>query len=205
MESTSQPNRQKAATLFLAALTWFAVVLQLFITEGTFLNFISYFTILSNLLVALTLTYFSLWPYTKLGIYFSSVKTQSAVALYIFIVGLVYNFVLRGIWQPTGWQLIADNLLHVAVPVFYVFYWFVFIPKGVLTWTDGITWVYFPLAYLIYSLIRGHFTEWYPYPFLNVKEIGYEKVLFNSGLMVVAFMTMGLFLIMINRNLKRTK
>ena len=128
MESTSQPNRQKAATLLLAALTWFAVVLQLFITEGTFLNFISYFTILSNLLVALTLTYFSLWPYTKLGIYFSSVKTQSAVALYIFIVGLVYNFVLRGIWQPTGWQLIADKLLPVAVPVFYVFYWFVFIP-----------------------------------------------------------------------------
>lgn len=192
-------KNKKLLALILATITWFAVVLQLYITEGSIFNFISYFTILSNILVALTLTFCSLLSSTKLGIYFTSVKTQSAIALYIFIVGLVYNFVLRGIWQPTGWQLIVDNLLHVVVPVLYVLYWFIFTPRGKLNWIDGITWAYFPLAYLIYSLIRGHFTEWYPYPFLNVSKFGYPQVMINSGLMVIAFIFIGMLLIGFNR------
>lgn len=203
MSSTSLYNWQKASTLFLAALSWFAVVLQLIITEGSFFNFISYFTILSNFLVAVSLTFTLATPNSSLGKYFSSVKVQSAIALYIFIVGLVYNFVLRGIWQPTGWQLIVDNLLHVAVPILYVFYWFIFTPRGKLNWIDGLTWAYFPFGYLIYSLIRGHFTAWYPYPFLNVNEIGYPKVLLNSGLMVIAFIFIGLLLIALNRLVRK--
>lgn len=203
MSSTSLHNWQKAATVFLAAVSWFAILFQLYLTKESFFNFISYFTILSNVIIALSLTLTLLAASTSLGKFFSSVKVQSAIALYIFIVGLVYNFVLRGIWQPTGWQLIVDNLLHVAVPILYVFYWFIFTPKGKLNWIDGVTWAYFPLAYLIYSLIRGHFTAWYPYPFLNVSEIGYPKVLLNSGLMVIAFIFIGLLLITFNSALRK--
>jgi hypothetical protein len=204
MSSTSPSNSQRVFAVSLAALTWFAIALQLYLTKGSVFNFISYFTILSNILVAISLTFSSLFPETTLGRYFADIKVKSAIALYIFIVGLVYNLVLRGIWDPTGWQLIVDNLLHVAVPIFYVVYWFVFTPRGKLNWIDGIAWAYFPLCYLIYSLIRGHFTKWYPYPFINVTEIGYQKVILNSSLMLIAFVLIGLLLILINKIFKRT-
>ena len=188
----------------LSLIAWFAIILQLYLTKGSFFNFISYFTILSNILVAISLTSSLFFPKTIFGKYFSSVKVQSAIALYIFIVGLVYNLVLRGIWSPTGWQLVVDNLLHVAVPVLYVVYWLIYIPKGALNWVDGLMWAYSPLAYLIYSLIRGHFVGWYPYPFLDVNKIGYQKVLINSGFMVIAFFVVGLFMIAFNKLAKKS-
>lgn len=203
MSSTSQTNWQRVSTIFLAALSWFAIIFQLYLTKESFYNFISYFTILSNVLIAISLTSILASPTSIVGKYFSSIKVKSAIALYIFIVGLVYNFVLRGIWQPTGWQLIIDNFLHVAVPILYVIYWLICIPRRTLNWMDGIAWAYFPFSYLIYSLIRGHFIGWYPYPFLNVNEIGYQKVLLNSTFMLIAFVLIGLLLILINKILKK--
>lgn len=197
--TTTQFDDKRFSGIVLALIAWFAIILQLLITTENYSNFFSYFTILSNVLVAVGLTSSTLMPRTIFGKYFSSISVKSAIALYIFIVGLVYNLVLRGIWEPKGWQLVADNLLHVAVPLFYVVYWLIFIPKGTLNWKDGIVWAYFPLTYLIYSLIRGHLMGWYPYPFLNVAKLGYQKVFVNSGFMVIAFVVVGLLLIAFNR------
>ncbi len=189
----------------LCLITWFALILQLLLLKDSFANFISYFTILSNLLVAISLTATVCLANTGMGKYFSSVTVQSGIALNIFIVGLVYNTVLRGIWEPKGWQLVADNLLHVAVPLLYILYWIVFVPKGLLHWKNGILWAYFPLAYLIYSLIRGHFVGWYPYPFLNVAKFGYAKVLINAGFVVLAFFIFASLLLWIDGLMSKTK
>lgn len=203
MNTTAERSvAKKICTLLLAALAWFAVILQLIITTGSFANFLSYFTIECNLLVAVSLTVTGLFPRSKPGIFFSKLSVQSAIALYIFIVGLVYNLVLRGIWEPKGWQLLADNLLHVAVPVLYVLYWVFFRSPGKLYWRDGFYWMIFPLAYLIYSLIRGEMVHWYPYPFLNVVEHGYAKVLLNVALMILVFFVAGLIVIWITRVIK---
>lgn len=196
---------QKMSGILLGTLAWYAVILQACITTESYLNFLSYFTIWSNIIVAFSLTFYGIAPSTKLGKYFSSVNVQSAIALYIFIVGLVYNLVLRGIWTPTGWQLLADNLLHVAVPILYLLYWIIFIPKGKLNWKSWIIWTILPLAYLVYSLIRGHYTGWYPYPFLNVAKLGYNKVFINTTLIVLAFILISLLLIMTNRFLGKNK
>jgi hypothetical protein len=45
---------------------------------------------------------------------------QSGAAIYIAIVGIVYSFALRHIWDPQGLQKIADMLLHDSLPVLYV-------------------------------------------------------------------------------------
>lgn len=197
--TTSLFDNKRLSGIILAFIAWFGIILQMYITAENYFNVFSYFTILSNILVAVGLTCATLIPHTKLGKYFSSISVESAIALYIFIVGLVYNLVLRGIWEPKGWQLVADNLLHVIIPALYMLYWLAFMPKGALNWKDGIVWAYFPLAYLIYSLIRGHLMGWYPYPFLNVTKLGYQKVFINSGLMVVAFVVVGFLLIAFNK------
>lgn len=204
--SASSSTTKTVSALLVAAVAWLAVGFQWYLTEESLTNFFSYFTILCNLLIAVTLTCATLLPGSGVGQYFSRVSVQTAVALYIFIVGLVYNLVLRGIWQFTGLQLLVDNVLHVVTPILYLLYWFLFVPKGRLHWRDSLDWVYFPLAYLVYSLIRGPMVHWYPYPFLNAGKLGYPAVFLNITVILVAFFVAGFVLIAINKALgKRNK
>ena len=206
--TNTEKKRSTAQIVFggiVAATAWFAVLFQLYLTAGSIANFLSYFTVLCNLLVAVSLTVLVLMPSAKAGRFFSTLSVQTAIALYIFIVGLVYNLVLRGIWAPAGWQLVVDNLLHVVVPLLYVLYWALFRAKGSLQWRDGLYWLLFPLAYLLYSLIRGPLVQWYPYPFLDVAKLGYEKVLINILLMLALFLAAGLALIAANRLVRSNK
>lgn len=193
-----------------AAITWFALTIQLtltlktlditgFSTLKTLTNFFSYFTILSNLLVAVCLTTALVAPLSKMGSFFSKTSVQSAIAVYIFIVGLVYNLVLRSIWNPTGWQLVADNLLHVVVPLLYLIYWFLYTPKKVLKWKNILPWLIFPALYLTWSLLRGPEADWYPYPFIHAGNLGYIKVAINSLFVLIAILLTGLGLVAINR------
>jgi hypothetical protein len=201
---------QTIATIIIALITWFALGLQLYLTVQTttltgfstfktITNYLSYFTILSNILVALTLTISLTGP----GSFFSKTTVRSAVAVYIFIVLLVYNLVLRGIWQPQGWQLLADNLLHVAVPALYIAWWRFFTPRYVLYWKDMLPWFLFPAFYLVYSLLRGPVANWYPYPFLDVPKHGFGRVTLNAFFVILAFVLVSLSIIAINRSGKR--
>ena len=187
----------------LAIITCFCVVLQFYISEGSFMNTISYFTILSNSLIAVSLSFSTFFPKTKLGIFFSNLSVQTAIALYIIIVFLVYNTVLRGIWKPAGWQLFLDNMLHVLIPILYILYWLFFITKEKLNWKNGLYWLLFPLVYLIYSLIRGSIVDWYPYPFLNAAKLGYGKVIINIITMLLVFLISGSVLIAINNKFEK--
>jgi hypothetical protein len=92
--------------VFIAIVAWLALILQLYInirnaeTNGltplaATWNFFSYFTVLTNLLVALCLSFILLNPSSSAGRFFSRPYILTAIALYIFIVGLVY-FVLSG-------------------------------------------------------------------------------------------------------------
>lgn len=199
----------------IAIIAWFALFAQFYLilqstrqtgfsTFKTIVNFFSYFTILSNLLVAVCLTSSLLSATSKSGSFFSKAKVQSAIALYIFIVGLVYNLVLRGIFTVTGLDWVVDNLLHVVVPLLFVVYWFVYVTRGVLLWKDIFPWLFFPVFYLIYSLLRGAFTGWYPYPFIHADKLGYSRVITNCFLVALAFLAVGLLFILINRFKKKS-
>jgi hypothetical protein len=207
---------KKITMSLVAAAAWFALILQFniilgntaqtgFSTGKSIINFFSYFTILSNLLTAVCLTASLLFPSSTWGIFFSRISVQSAITVYIFIVGLVYNLVLRKIWSPAGWQLVADNLLHVVVPLLYVLYWIIFTPRKKLEWALILPWLIFPAFYLLYSLIRGAITNWYPYPFIDAGKLGYGKVAVNALFVLIAFVIVGWGLIAINRSGKKNK
>ncbi len=194
---------------------WLGIILQFYLilqttgatgysTRKLAINFFSYFTILSNLLVAVCLSSVLLSPRSMLGTFFSKIPVQSAIGVYIFIVGLVYNLVLRGILTLTGLNWIVDNILHVLVPVLYVLYWFVFTPKRSLQWKNILPWLIFPLFYLVYSLIRGPLAHWYPYPFLDTEKLGYGKVIVNSFFVLTAFLVVSLLLVAYNRSAKKS-
>lgn len=188
--------------LLAAALGWFALALQYVIAYGDksgaalltgTINFLSYFTILSNLLAAIALTVAGLRGHAAARS--PQTVAASGIALYIGVTGLVYFALLRQLWQPQGWQFIADALLHYVMPVLYLVYWLLFVPKGRLRARHALVWVGFPVGYAIYSLIHGALSGFYPYPFIDVAGLGYPPVLRNMALFTAAFAGLGLLLV----------
>lgn len=196
---TKQATIKNIYAAIIAVLAWISIGLQYYITDLSSVNFFSYYTTLCNLLIATGLTFSVGLPNRPIGRFFSDLSVQSAIATYIFIVSLVYNLILRGLWILTGLERILDNMVHVVVPILYIIYWILFRSKGTLKWLDGIYWAVFPFLYLVYSLIRGSILQWYPYPFLNTFKFGYEKVAINISLMLGVFIITGLILILITR------
>jgi hypothetical protein len=155
--------------------------------------------VLTNLLVAVCLTSILISPASAAGRFFAKPSTLAAVALYIFIAGLVYNIILRSLWQPQGLQKLADNMLHVVVPFLYILYWLLFGPRYSLRWSHAVKWLVYPAAYLVYALVRGAMEGFYPYPFIDVKKHGYGQVALNSTALLVVFIIMGLAFIFIGK------
>jgi hypothetical protein len=101
--------------------------------------------------------------------------------------------------NPQGAQKAADIVLHDLVPVIYVAYWLIFIPKSSLRWKDVFYWLFYPLGYFDYSLIRGAAMGWYPYPFIDASRLGYARVLANAALLVCSFLAVALLAVAIGR------
>lgn len=204
-----QPS-QKWLLILIVVLAWFGIGLQLylilekstnpFITD--IIHFISFFTIQSNIIVAIAVTVL-LFNKSKWFQFFSKPQVLTAIAVYILVVFLVYNIVLRSLWKPEGWQLVADNLLHVINPLLFIIYWFIYVPVKSLKYNHIFSWLWYPFIYLIYVLIRGSFTDLYPYPFINVTEHGYSTVLLNAAILFVIFLVLSCFFIFIGRFKRR--
>lgn len=195
-----------------AAVAWFALVLQYTLTitkpgapflEAT-VRYFGFFTILTNILVALALTLPWLAPESRAGQFFDRPSVRTAILAYIIIVAVIYHYLLAKLWNPQGWQLIADTIEHVVTPALYVIDWVLFVPKGTVKWKSAVVWLGYPLVYAAYSLIHGAVTGFYPYPFINVSNLGYDKVLINMAVLVLVFLGLGLALIGIDRRMGRS-
>jgi hypothetical protein len=128
----------------------------------------------------------------------------TAVVVYIVFVGIAYNTLLRHLWTPYGYRALLNELLHTVIPLLCTLYWLLFVPRFHLLLRDCLFWLIYPLGYLLITLWRGSETDFYPYPFINVSELGYERVLINAVLLLLGFfILMGVF-IAINHRRPRT-
>jgi len=207
-------EKQNLERFYLAAMViigWFALATQFYInmTSGIsgirelMVRYFSYFTIQTNILVAVCFTTLLLKPQSKWGRFFSRQQTLSAITVYIVIVGLIYNTILRFLWEPEGLQKIVDELLHSVIPLLVLFYWFVFTAKDRLQWKNVLPWLIYPFAYIVYVLIRGSISGFYPYPFINTQRLGLDKVLVNSVGIAFVFICMSLLLVMIAKSTRK--
>jgi hypothetical protein len=204
-------NTSKRVLMAATALaSWFALLLQFPLaiatsrangmTEiGAVIAYFSFFTILTNLIVAIGLTLSLLAPNSRWGRFFSSTVVASGTALYIAMVGAVYSLLLRHLWNPEDLQRIADVILHDVVPVMYVAYWILFVPKSALRWKDPLSWSIYPLIYLAWILMRGAISGRYPYPFVDAGQPGYSQVLLNSAMLLTFFLLVGLAVVAVAR------
>jgi len=201
--------------VFIAITVWFGLILQFcisipgylatgFTLIGSIIQILSFFTIECNLLIAVMLVFILLAPGSSPGKLFSNFSFLTAAAVYITIVGLIYNVILRQLWQPEGLFKLTDDLLHTVVPVLFVLFWLIFVSKRPLQWRGLLGWALFPLSYLFYSLSRGAVTGLYPYNFIDAKQLGYPQTFINSFFVLIAFLIISSIFIGISRLLTGT-
>jgi len=150
-------------------------------------RFLAFFTILTNLIVALVNTAAALAPASAAGRFASGPNVRAAVLLYIGTVGIIYHLLLAGLWAPQGWQLVADQLLHTATPVMVALGWLLFDRKDGLSFRALPAYLVYPVGYTLYALARGAGDGFYPYPFIDVSQIGYPRALQNIAGLTAAF------------------
>lgn len=196
----------------LGALTgWFAIIMQLYLmmenrvvpVPGTLLRFFAFFTIDTNIIVAVCFTFIFLGNKTSLGRFFSKASTVTAITVYITIVGIVYNVILRSEWDPQGMQKIVDELLHSFIPALFIIFWLIFVPIEQLKWKNAFPWLIYPLLYIAYAIIHGAITKFYPYPFVDVNKLGYNKALLNAGGVLLIIFLLSFSLIATGKLMKK--
>jgi hypothetical protein len=196
-----------------AVIGFFAVVIQFYfsvqrsIENGRSLgmaivHYFSYFTVMTNSAIVIFLLSIVVSENSKLSCWFKKSTIHSAVALYIAIVGLVYNILLINTWNPQGLEYVADRILHDLIPLNYLVIWFLYLRKGDLNWLACLKWVSVPAIYLVYVLIRGAFINEYPYHFLDVNKGGYGAVAVWSIAILMLILLLGLLLIFIDKKVK---
>lgn len=192
MKAQGRPGR--ALLLLVAILGWLGLALQLLVSAhlaagagrspfAGIVDALCYFTVLTNLLVAIVATA----GLTGGRAFLASRGVMAAAAVYILVVGLIYSLLLRSLWAPTGLHKVSDALLHDLVPLAYVIWWLCYAPKGGLRWAQTIRWLGYPLAYFAFSVLLGAFTGRYLYPFADISALGLATVLRNGVLLLALF------------------
>jgi hypothetical protein len=162
------------------------------------LNFFSYFTILTNVLMTLAMLIPATLPGTSVGRALAGPRLRSGVTLYAAVVGLVYHFLLHATWDPQGWLLLVNILLHYVMPAAMVLDWLMFTPKGRLGASDAPRWLAFPLLYGGWTLIHGLTSGWWPYWFINLDALGTIRAAINFGGLLAFFLGAGLLLVLVD-------
>ena len=169
-----------------AALTAVALVGQTVMTIDagrSVVNFVSYFTIESNILVLVTSLLLVQRP-DRGGTAFGVLRLASLTA--ITVTGLVYATVLAGNGSFEGAEWWYDKIFHYVVPVMSVVGFVALRPRTRLDHTA--MWALaFPVVWLAYTLVRAEVVEPVfvltptttgpvPYGFLDVADLGVVTV-----------------------------
>lgn len=163
---------------FSAIITEIAVLIERKLFD--FWNFFSFFTVESNIIAASALFVgaFALLIHERPR-WVDALR--GAAALYMLITGIVFSVLLSGLDPNILTAVRWDNtVLHYIMPAVLVIDWFIDPPKHRFVFSKAMYWLVYPISYVVYTLVRGVFVEWYPYPFLDPATNGYAGVFIVS-------------------------
>ena len=159
---------------------------------ATLWHLAGFFTVLTNLLVAVHLMAIAAgWRVPGARV--------AGLVLWIGLVGIVYHLLLAHLWSPEGLAWWADQGLHTLVPVLVALWWLVFVPFWSPKWRVLLSWQVWPLAYVVYALLRGALTGFWPYPFLDLGLNGAWGVAANILGLQLSFVLSGAALALFDR------
>jgi hypothetical protein len=157
-------------------------------------NFLSFFTIESNLFGVLIMGMSAYYLYTLKKRDDGLDVLRGAATLYMVTTGIIYAILLSGtdVQTPLPW---VNAVLHYIFPLAVLIDWLIDKPAAKTTLKQSLLWLIFPLVYAAYALIRGPFANhWYPYPFLNPAQHGYATIALNCVVIGVAVAVLSLII-----------
>lgn len=169
--------------------------------DGRVANLLCFFTIDSNLLVALTSALVALG--VARGRLFTVLWLDALVG--IIVTGIVYQVALAGLYDLHGLPLFADTMLHKVTPILFVLGWLLAAPRGALSWPTVWWSLLYPLAWLAFTLPRGAITGFYPYPFVDAATLGYGRVALNCVVIGLFFTALAAGALLYDRRLARVE
>jgi hypothetical protein len=167
---------------------------------GRVFNMFCYFTIQSNVIVGVTCAALARDP-NRRSTTFSVFRLVGVVD--IAITGVVYHVAIADLHEFKGRARVADQILHTAVPIVAVVGWLVFGPRRLTSNRIVALAAIVPLAWLIFTLIRGPIVDFYPYEFIDVRIHGYATVFLNAAIVTALFVVLALGATALDRWLTR--
>ena len=175
-------------------------------TPARIVNFFSFFTVLSNIAVAVTTGLLARNP-DRPSTAFRVLRLDAVIC--ISVTGLVFHLALASLQELTGWDAVADFLLHTLSPLLGPLGWLLFGPRGQLTRRIVGLAVVPPLGWLAYALAYGaiatdrHGNDYYAYPFMNAQVHGYAVALLRCGIVALLFGGLALGALALDRRLSQ--
>lgn len=151
-------------------------------------NFFSFFTVQSNILLGIGAAILLANPLAD-GRAFRVLRIAGLIG--IAVTGVVYVTLLRDVVDLEGAAALTNVGFHYLAPLLGVIGWLLFGPWRRLDLRTVVLSLIWPVAWLVYTLIRGEATDFYPYPFIDVTELGYGRVLLNAAGITVVFLAVG--------------
>jgi len=143
------------------------------------LDWSTYFTILSNVTVAVVVTMLLIRPsfFTRsdsTGRAWRALRVDSVMM--IVVTAIVFNLLLAT-GGKTGWDAVSNSMVHIINPTVTALVWLLAGPRGLIRWSTIWAALILPILWAAYALIRGTVIGAYPYPFLDVATKGWASVL----------------------------
>ena len=163
---------------------------------------LSYFTIWSNILVAITTTMI----YRNMNRSSQRLKVMRLSSLMMITVTmLVYILILAPDANPQSWNVYTNLLLHYITPPVTILVWLFFGPRKWISWKIIFSALLIPITYILYTFARGAVFGKYPYGFINVVELGYVGAIIGTGVVLVLGLLIFLIYFIIDKLIPSSK
>jgi hypothetical protein len=160
------------------------------------IRFFSYFTIESNILVCAVALLLAVG--VAHGGRFALAHLDALLG--ITVTGIVFALVLAPDQEHVGFSSV---LLHYVAPPLALLAWLVLGPWSARSWRiigPALVW---PLVYLLWTVVHGAISDWYPYPFIDADELGFGRMLRNAVLVLLGGLVLGVAFIALDRRRAR--
>lgn len=167
---------------------------------GRVIDFLSYFTILSNIVVIIVLL--ALWR-GRVGPtpVWRALRMDSL--LMITVTGLIFAIVLAPDAHLQGLEYVTNTIEHYITPALTIVTFLVWGPRAWLRLGTVLAALVIPILWVAYALIRGAVIDAYPYGFIDVATHGYGTVLINVLGVLALGIVLGLVFLGVDKLLSR--
>lgn len=209
MQATRSPGRPAAATpvfhpdrpwirvvrlmvalAILAALITNTVEAVLGVSDVTPIRLWSYFTLQSNLVLAAIFVIGAFVTRERLPDWWDTAR--GGAAFYMTMTGIIYVVLIAPPEEFLSWSLSWTGIVQHRIGPWAAFLdWVLVWMIAKAGWKRPLSWLAYPILYLIAAMVRGTITGWYPYHFLDPLQAGgWGGVATLTGVVVVAFLVM---------------